>query len=170
MNGILRLVVTAAAVFGCFGELVAAPMNFAVTTNKKRFDVARTASTSTKFSNEKWGYTITIENKTFKPQQNLEVQYRQYKVDDVVRGEPKFKAIPGTTKIDTLANGAKFTFDTDPVEIEKQELKAGWYYSQGGKEKVKDSVAGYWLKILSAGEVVFEFQYPAELKGKMKWE
>jgi hypothetical protein len=97
------------------------------------------------------------------------VQYRQYKIDDVVKGEPRLKAIPGSTTIASLGNGQKFKFDTDPVATEKKELKANWYYVGGGKEKVKDAVVGYWLKIFQGGEVVYENQYPPEFKAKMTW-
>ena len=97
------------------------------------------------------------------------MEYRQYKYDDVVQGEAKLVAVPGTAKIAALPAGGKFKLETEPVSIEKKELKAGWSYARGGKEKVKDNVVGYWLKILSAGEVVFEYQYPPELKSKMTW-
>src|SRR6478736_1111406 len=149
MKRVFNLVVAGAASLILSGAVHAEPANFTVTSTKKRFDVERRESVSTKFSNEKWGYSIIIENKSFKNLQDLNVEYRQYLVDDVVKGEPTLKAIPGSIKIGNLPNTAKFKFDTEPVSIEKKELKANWYYANGGKEKVKDNVAGFWLKIMS---------------------
>ena len=148
---------------------LAAPLNFTVTSLKKRFDVERSQSAGSKQSNEKWGYTITIENKTFKDLENLEVEYRQYKYDEVIRGEAKLKAVPGKITIPALGNAKKFTFDTEPVSIEKKELKPGWTYKGGGEKKQADSVVGYWLKIMQGGEVVYETQYPPDAKNKMTW-
>jgi hypothetical protein len=152
------------------GSLVAGPLNFAVTTNKKRFEVERTGTNSTSFTKEKWGYTITMENKSFQALSGLNVEYRQFKFADKLKGEGTLTGVKGVTKIDTLANGAKFKFDTDPVEIEKQELKTGWTYADSSKEKVKDALAGVWLRVMKDGQMVFEYQYPADLAKKAKWE
>lgn len=152
-------------------NLMAAPLlNFNVSCDKKRFDVDRTASVSTKFSKEEWGYGVTIENKSFKNLDALEVQYRQYKLDDKLKGDVKLKPISGSTTIASLRNGEKFKFDTTPVVVEKQELKAGWYYTDGSKSKVKDALRGLWLRILKDGQVVFEYQNPPGLQSKASWD
>ncbi len=170
MNGKLVSLLLGAA-FGCsVCSLEAAPLNFGVTTTKKRLEVERTGTASTTYTKEKWGYTITLENKSFQNLSDIEVQYRQYKFADKLKGDGALKPVPGSNKMNTLANGAKFSFDTDPVEVDKQELKAGWSYHDGSKEKVKDALAGYWLRLLKDGAVVFEYQYPPELAKKAKWE
>jgi hypothetical protein len=148
--------------------LIAAPLNFQVLCDKKRFDVERGTTVSTKVSKEQWGYGVTIENKTFKPQDNLEVEYRQYVLDDVATGKPKLKSYPAKTTIAALPSGGKFKFDTTPVDIEKEEMKAN--YSRAGKEKVKDTLSGLWLRIMKDGQMIYEFQSPPDLKNKAKWE
>jgi hypothetical protein len=171
MAGFLRFLIVSAAVCGAFGQLAAAPLSFNVTSTKKCFNVATSATTDKKFSKEQWGYSITIENKSFQPLQGLDVEYRQYKFDDVRNGGGALKGVPGATKIPSLGNGEKFKFDTQPVELDKEELKAGWHYTnKSTKEKVADALQGYWLRILKDGQVVFEFQNPPELKKKAKWE
>ena len=159
-----------AALCAGVGQLAAAPLSFVVTANKKRFEVDRSSTASTMSTKEQWGYSITIENKSFKALENLDVQYRQFKFDDDRKKEGQLKPVPGETKIPALGNGAKFKFDTAPVTIEKQELKANWSHMDGSKDKVKDALAGYWLRILKDGEVVFETQNPPALKDKVKWE
>jgi hypothetical protein len=147
---------------------IAAPLNFHVVCEKKRFDVERGSTASTKTSREQWGYSVIIENKTFKLQENLNVEYRQYVLDDVATGKPKLTSHASKTAIAALANGAKFKFDTAPVAIEKEELKAN--YSRAGKEKVKDTLSGLWLRIIKDGQTVHEFCSPPELKNKAKWD
>jgi hypothetical protein len=169
MAGICRLLIVVAAFLqtGVCG-LVAAPLNFQVSCDKKRFDVERGTTMSTKTSREQWGYNVTIESKIFKPLENLEVQYRQYVLDDVVSGKPKLKSHTGKTTIAAMTAGGKFTFDTDPVDLEREEMKANW--SRSGKQKTKDTLSGLWLRIVKDGEVIYEFQSPPELKSKVKWE
>lgn len=149
-------------------ELIAAPLNFQVLCEKKRFDVERGTTVSTKVSKEQWGYGVMIENKTFKPQDNLEVEYRQYVLDDVATGKPKLKSHAAKTTIAMLPSAGKFKFDTTPVEIEKEEMKAN--YSRAGKDKVKDTLAGLWLRIIKDSQIIYEFQSPPDLKNKAKWE
>jgi hypothetical protein len=164
------LVIGATLLIGTAATLSAAPLSFTVTAEKKRFDVDRSATVSTMTTKEKWGYSVTLENKAFKPLENLEVQYRQFKMDDTRKGPGKLKGVPGSTKIEKMGNGEKFKFDTDAVEIEKQELKAGWSYTDGSKSKVKDALSGLWVRVVKDGETVYETQLPADLKNKAKWE
>jgi len=170
MNGVIRGMFVIAAFGATLGQVSAAPLNFNVLCEKKRFDVERSETTSTKVSKETWGYGVTIENKAFKALENLEVQYRQFRKDDAPRGGATLKAIPGSTKIPALANGAKFKFDTEPVAIEKEELKANYIAATGAKSKVKDELSGIWIRIMKDGETVFEYQSPPDLKNKAKWE
>ena len=170
MNGVIRGMFVVAALGATLGQVSAAPLNFNVLCEKKRFDVERSETTSTKVSKEKWGYGVTIENKAFKALENLEVEYRQFRKDDARRGGASLKAVPGSTKIAAIANGAKVKFDTEPVEIEKEELKANWSAARGSKEKVKDELSGIWIRIMKDGEKVFEYQSPPDLKNKVKWE
>ena len=167
----LRAVIMATILFGTVGRLAAAPLNLAFSSNKRRFDVERTATTSTNLSTEKWGYKVTVENKSFKQLEPMEVEYRVFLLDDERNlKKPKLKAHPGTYTLPAMKNGEKHPFETQPVELKKSELKAGWYSSSGLKEKVTDSVGGIWLKVKKDGEVVAEYMNPPSLKTRVKWE
>ena len=67
-----------------------------------------------------------------------------------------------------MPSGGKFRFDTTAFEIEKEEMKANW--SRAGKDKVKDTLSGLRLRIMKDGQMLYEFQSPADLKNKVKWE
>jgi len=43
-------------------------------------------------------------------------------------------------------------------------------YSRAGKDKVKDTLSGLWLRIMKDSQIIYEFQSPPDLKNKAKWE
>jgi len=145
-------------------------LDFNALAERKRFDFNRTGNQHTVTTKETWGYKVTLENKSFAPAAGLEVQYRQFKFDDAIRGSTKLIAVPGSAPIPTLATGQKTTFETTPVEIEKLELRPGWFYTDEAKEKVKDRLAGVWLRILSGDDIIFEWQSPPDLKSRATWD
>lgn len=152
----------------------AKPIRLEFKTNKKRVDVERTQTVDKTLSQEKWLYEVEIRNISFADQNNLTVEYHCYKRDDkqgAERSKSKLplKAVPGTVTIEQLANAATFKFKTVEVAIEKDELKAGWSYTDGSKEKIKDSLYGIWIKILKDGAVVAEYQNPVSLGSKTEW-
>lgn len=142
------------------------PLDFNVLAERKRFEFNRTGTQSTVTTREKWGYKVTMENKTFKPVGSLEIQYREFKLDDTVRGPSSLVGIGGSTTLGSLETGQRFTFETAPVEVERSDLRPNWSYSDGGKARVKDALVGIWIRVLSGSEVVFECQTPSDLKSK----
>ena len=145
-------------------------LDFNVIADRTRFDFDRSGNKHTVTTKEKWGYKVTLENRAFKTIDGAEVQYRQFKLDDAVRGGSKLVGVSGSATISGLRNGQKFSFETVPVELERQELRAGWYYTDDAKAKVKDGLAGLWIRVVQGGETVFEWQQPADLKNSAKWE
>ena len=144
--------------------------DFNILAERKRFEFERSGNAHTVTTKEKWGYKVTIENKTFKPMSGLELQYREFKFDDVLRGATTIIGISGSVGLPPLETGQKFTFETTPVEVERLDLRPGWSYDDGAKAKVKDAMAGVWIRILSGSQIVFEWQTPTDLKTKAKWE
>jgi hypothetical protein len=149
----------------------AAPLNLAISGDRRKYDTEKKQTESTNLSTEKWGYKVVIENKMFKPVEGLDIVYRVFKADDSPHATTqKLLATPGTAAIASLKPGAKFTFDTQPVILNKSNLKGGWIYNDNSKAKVEDGVAGIWLRVLKDGEIVAEFLKPPALKEKAKWE
>jgi hypothetical protein len=146
------------------------PMN--IVAERKLMDADRGESRSTKVVQQKWAYKVTVENKSFKDLENLEVEYRIYVEDDTLHNladKGKLKALPGEKEVAKLENAQKFTFETRAVAVNKSELKAGWHYRGGAKEKVEDELGGIWIRVYQDGEVVNEFANPPVLKER-KWE
>lgn len=145
-------------------------LDFNVTADRTRFDFDRSGNKHTITTKEKWGYKVTLENRSFKTIDGAEVQYRQFKLDDAVRGGSKLVGVSGSATINALRTGQKFSFETVPVELEREELRAGWYYTDNAKAKVKDGLAGLWIRVVQGGETLFEWQQPPDLKNNAKWE
>ena len=154
--------------------MAAKPLRFEFKANKKRVDVERVQTANKNLAQEKWLYEIEIHNISFADQSDLTVDYHCYKRDDKYGADKNstklpLKAIPGSEKIATLANSATFKFSTKEIDIDKDELKAGWTYTSGSKSKIKDSLYGIWIKILKNNEVVAEYTNPPSLKTKVEW-
>lgn len=145
-------------------------LDFNVVADRTRFDFDRSGNKHTITTKEKWGYKVTLENRAFKTIDGAEVQYRQFKLDDTLRAGSQLVGVAGSTTISGLRNGQKFSFETVPVELERQELRAGWVYTDDAKRKVKDGLAGLWIRVMQGGQVAFEWQQPPDLKNNAKWE
>ena len=145
-------------------------LDFNVVADRTRFEFDRSGSNHTITTKEKWGYKVTLENRAFKTIDAAEVQYRQFKLDDTLRGGSNLVGYAGSTTISGLRNGQKFSFETVPVELERQELRAGWVYHDDAKRKVKDGLAGLWIRVMQGGQVAFEWQQPPDLKNNAKWD
>ena len=144
-------------------------VDFNVLAERKRFDFDRSGTNSSVTTKEKWGYKVTMENRSFAAVSGLEVQYRQFKFDDQLKGS-KLIGVGGTASMNSLNTGQKFNFETSAVEIERFELRPGWVWTDESKQKVKDRLAGLWLRVLRDGEVVFEWQNPPDLKSRASWD
>lgn len=145
-------------------------LDFNVAADRTRFGFDRSGNDHTITTKEKWGYKVTLENRAFKTIDGAEVQYRQFKLDDTLRGGSQLVGVAGSATINGLRNGQKFSFETVPVELERQELRAGWVYTDDAKRKVKDGLAGLWIRVMHGGQVAFEWQQPPDLKNSAKWE
>jgi hypothetical protein len=125
---------------------------------------------------QKWGYSVTVENKTFKPLAQLEVKYIIfYKHEQLgIKGPPQKKQISGSHTISEVPSNDKVSFDTDAVELTKAALLSSLggytYFANGAKLKTDDSLTGIWIRIYQNGALFTEFANPSELPDREKWE
>jgi len=125
---------------------------------------------------QKWGYAVTLENKTFKPIQNLEVRYIVfYKHEQLgIKAPPQKKQLSGTYPIDKIDSLGKVSFDTSPVVLTKAlligEVGSYTYFTNGAKPKAEDSLTGIWIRVYRNGSLFAEHAQPSELTSREKWE
>ena len=118
---------------------------------------------------EQWGYTITLENKTFKPLNNLEVDYVIFykHVEFGSKAPPQKKQVSGTYTVPAIASLDKVSFDTNPVELTKAELlgpTGGYaYFTNGGRGKADDALIGISVRVMLNGALFGQYSNPSDL-------
>jgi hypothetical protein len=147
-----------------------------VTTQAKKIEDQVTGQKTDEVSKtQKWGYSVTVENKTFHPLDNLEVKYMIfYKHEQLgIKGPPFKKHVNGTYTIKEVAPNDTTSFDTDAVELTRAALLGpvgGYtYFLNGAKPKVEDSLSGIWIRIYQNGTLFKEYANPSDLTEKEQW-
>ena len=171
MDELLKLCAWSVVAAGILGNAIAAPLNLEVSCERRKLKTDKSQTESTNNTSEEWGYKVVVQNKAFQAVEGLDAVYRVYKLDDSKASAEK-KLIPtrGSVAIGNLKPGAKFSFETENVTLDKSTLKAGWTYKDGSKSKLEDGVAGFWLRVMKDGAIVFEYMKPTTLSARAKWE
>jgi hypothetical protein len=120
-----------------------------------------------------WAYDVTLSNKSVKDYANLKIKYIVF-VKDVKEGaktpESKTARSTGEASADAIKAHAKFSFQTNKVELKKTQLAAGWTYTNGARARAADSLAGVWIRIYDGDKQVGEFCDPAGVMYKEHWD
>ena len=155
----------------------AADSDLSISCEKKRLEMKHVADRpGIAKKSEQWGYTVSFENRTFKPLANLEVKYIVfYKHAELgVKGAPRKLTKGGTQSIAALNAFAKTSFDTVAVTLTKSTLvgpSGGYsYFTNGAKPTAADTLAGMWIRVYQNGSLFAEYAYPAELKSSETWQ
>jgi hypothetical protein len=125
---------------------------------------------------QQWGYTINLENTTFKPMENLEVKYIIFYSQEKLgqKGPPLKQHKNGSNTVNDLAAGAKASFDTDSVTLTKAALlgpPGGFeYYANGARSKAEDKLTGVWVRVYKDGNVFAEYANPPSLTSREQWQ
>ena len=136
------------------------------------FDSSKNEDISTITTEEKWGYSVTVSNRSSKPIGNLKFTYVLFVKPDLEPGkDQKASALKRSTGSSTLAQvapGSKTVFRTDSIKIYKQKLKPGWIWGKtGNSEMIRDTLHGIWLKAYAGDQLIAEICTP---DGLMKTE
>ena len=151
-----------------------------ITTEKKRFENkagpgSQPGSEETT-KTEQWGYSVTVENQTFKALTNLQVKYIIfYKHEQLgIKAPPRKETKSGASTIAQLDSLGKTSFDTDSVTLSKTSLNgpAGGYtyFANGAKSTAADTLSGVWVRIYQDGSLFAVYSYPAGLTTTEKWK
>jgi hypothetical protein len=148
--------------------------SFAITNESKKIDGETTQTGPETHIKENWAYKVTLENKSFKDAENVEIKYITFMKPDMVglkaTGALKLKRKEGVQKVPLIKNFDKFMFVTDPMTLTGTQLQAGWVYTDGSNPRAKDALKGLWLRVFVNGQQVMEFVNPTSLKSKETWE
>ena len=168
------LLAVAAFTFGAHSLSAEGGYSFALVRESKKLGQENSQSMSTTRSKEDWAYKVTIENKSFKDAENIEIKYiifmQPAQIGKREKGNMELVRNQGEEKVPVLKNFEKYSFVTQPVTRECTKLKAGWYYTSGASARAKDSLSGLWVRIFVGGKQVMESVEPPSLKTKEPWE
>jgi hypothetical protein len=117
---------------------------------------------------ENWGYSVTVSNRSFKAIENLRFEYVLFVKPDVEPGKDSkpapLKRSTGKSTVPLIGPSSKTVFRTETIKIYKQKLKPGWIWGKtGGSEKLRDTLYGIWLKAYSGDQLVAEMYSPDSL-------
>ena len=117
-------------------------------------------------------YTVKLANGSFSPAAGLSAQYRVFVRDDSGKGtnsQQKLNRREFTAAVPDIPNLGSYSFDTEPVKLEKATLDGGWYYLNGQRNRVADKVAGVWIRVFQGDKIVGEYVNPSTLAAKEKF-
>jgi hypothetical protein len=130
-----------------------------------------TSGGSSFHSKEHWIYEVTIENKTFRDLNGLELRYvlffKQEKFGSKEAAAPQRQN--GNIDIGLLKAHEKKSVKTTAVELNKATLSGDYYFPSGGRERAQDSLGGLWVRVFQNGQQVAEYANPSTLT-REKWE
>lgn len=120
--------------------------------------------------NQKWSYAVTMENKSFKDVQDIEIKYVMFSIQpqlgEVTTGHQSLQRHAGTVSIKLLKNNDTVTFDTDGIMLKTVDYYDGWY----ADEQAKGALRGLWLRVYVGGQMVYEFMDPQNLSNKQTFD
>ena len=120
---------------------------------------------------EQWGYDVTIENKSFKQLDGLELRYVIFSKHEKFgsKDPAETKRANGSLTIGSLKPHEKKLVSTNTVEIDKTQLDGDYYFPDGGKQRAQDSLVGCWVRVYQGGQQVAEYANPSTLL-RERWE
>lgn len=144
-------------------------------TSKKDVDVTLTTGGIVKngrtITEEKWGYSVTIANRTSLPIEKLRAEYRLFAtVDDVqVKEKQGLKKKSYQSPIETIPELAKATFRTETISAIKSKYNGNIVAAKSGDSTSRETLHGVWMRIYRGDELVFETAMPESLRTTEKW-
>lgn len=117
-------------------------------------------------------YIVTVENRSFKTFDELNVKYMIFYADSQPgRTEKPIEAHhKGSETLRNLSTYRKAQLETTPFKLEKEELDGGWYYTSGGDGRARDRVTGVWVRAYANGNLVGEYANPSTVTKNREWK
>ncbi len=142
--------------------------------SRGKFDTKNKDKGAIIFSEEQWGYSVNLLNRTGKVLNGMHVDYILFVKPDLEPGKSStivpLKQKPGSKKFDTVGAFESANFRTDPIIVYKQQLKAGYVWTKTGNSiAMEDTLYGVWLRVYVGDQMVTEAYSPATLSQTEKW-
>ena len=157
------------------GSLVVELSRGVFDTSKKDSDVTLTTGDIVKngrtTTEEKWGYSVTIQNKTSKPLDNLRTEYRLFATVDNVHVKEKqgLKKKAYQSKIEAIPELGRVVFRTETISAFKMKYNGNIVSAKTGDSSSRETLSGIWIRIYNGNDLVHEACMPDKLSVTEKW-
>lgn len=120
---------------------------------------------------EKWGYNVTITNKTSRPIEGLRAEYRLFATIDDLRIKEKqgLKKKAFQSEIETIPALNAVVFKTETISAIKTKFKGNIVSATSGDTGSRETLSGIWMRIYRGTELVYESAMPEKLATTEKW-
>jgi hypothetical protein len=120
---------------------------------------------------EKWGYAVTIANRTPQPIGKLRAEYILFAtVDDVhVKEKQGLKKKRYETPVETVPKLDRIAFRTETISAIKSKYNGNIVAAKTGDSTSREVLHGVWMRIYREDDLVYEISMPESLRKTEKW-
>lgn len=120
---------------------------------------------------EKWGYSVTLINKTAKPLHNLRAEYRLFAtVDNVhVKEDQGLKKKACQSALEPIPELGRVIFRTETISAFKMKYNGNIRSTATGESSSRETLSGIWIRIYRDKDLVLETCFPEKLSATEKW-
>lgn len=132
----------------------------------------RTIKDGISTTEEKWGFSFILNNRTSAPLTGLRAEYVLFATKDNVHEEGKKEGLrraKHNTAIDDVPGVGRGDFRTEAVSAFKMKYKGGIQSAATGDSKSRETLHGVWIKIYRGDELIYEAASPERLMREEKW-
>ncbi len=111
-------------------------------------------------------YTIKLANASFADLKDLKVDYLVFVEKQKLgtkRDADAVTRVTGSDHVPLLTRAAPVTLTTRDVPLSKSNLVGNYYFANGGRIKVEDTVKGIWVRVSQSGKIVGEYSNPGSI-------
>ncbi|MFA6960894.1 MAG: hypothetical protein WC205_09105 [Opitutaceae bacterium] len=131
-------------------------------------DIVKNGRTITE---EKWGYSVTISNRTPQPIEKLRTEYLLFATVDSIQVKEKqgLKKKRFQSAIETIPDLGRITFRTETISAIKSKYNGNIVSAKSGESSSRETLSGIWIRIYRSDDLVYETSYPETLRTTEKW-
>lgn len=120
---------------------------------------------------EKWGYNVTLTNKTPKTLDNLRTEYRLFATVDSVHVKEKqgLKKKSYKSPVEAIPELGRVVFKTETISAIKMKYNGNIVSAKTGDTSSRETLYGIWIRLYRGDELVYEAVMPETLRTTETW-
>jgi hypothetical protein len=122
-------------------------------------------------TDEKWGYAVTITNKTPLELSGLRTEYRLFATIDNVHVKEKegLKKKAYRSEIESIPPLGKTVFRTETISAIKMKYNGNIVSAKTGDSSSRETLTGIWIRVYRGDELLEEVSMPEKLRTTETW-